>query len=72
MVHRPSERRGAKLKQKYKNLRNETDKQYHEVCFLEATVVTNYTETNDRNKFLTRRLSYEHQGTSCHIYWNLS
>jgi hypothetical protein len=44
-----------KLKHKYKNLCNETDKDYQCVCFLEHTL-TNDTEENDRKKFLTRWL----------------
>ncbi len=40
-----------KLKRKYENLCNETDKQYHDVCFLEHTG-TNDTELNDRKKFM--------------------
>ena len=46
-----------KLKQKYKNLCNETDKQYHDVCFLEQTV-PNDTEENNRNKILMRWFHY--------------
>ena len=44
-----------KLKLKYKNLCNETDKEHHDVCFLEHTV-TNDTEEKDRKKFLRRWL----------------
>ena len=39
------------LKQKYENLCDETDKQYHSVCFLEHTT-PNDTERNDRQKFM--------------------
>ena len=40
-----------KLKLKYTNLCNETDMQYHSVCFLEHTT-PNDTERNDRRKFM--------------------
>ena len=39
------------LKNKYKNLLNETDKQYHNICFLEHTTPHN-TETHDRRAFI--------------------
>jgi predicted nuclease with TOPRIM domain len=39
------------LKNRYKNLLDETDKQYHNICFLEHTTPHN-TEAHDRRAFI--------------------